>query len=72
MFEEDDDVISMKEVARMTGIRQSAFYNGHLGTNEIPYIKLGGRYFYRRSEIRKWLDANTHYPPVLREVKRRA
>lgn len=68
-MKDSDEIMDIKSAAKFIGMRKAAFYNGYLGTREIPYMKLGGRYFYRKSDIEKWLERNTHQHE---DVKQRA
>ncbi len=47
---------------RMTPAALSVFRSrGHGGPT---YVKLGGRYFYRKADVDAWLEANTHPQPL--------
>ncbi len=43
---------------RMTTAALSVFRTR--GYGGPTYIKLGGRYFYRKTDVDAWVDANTH------------
>jgi excisionase family DNA binding protein len=72
MKTQEGDLMTIAEVAKLCGLRKYAFYHGDAGTRDIPYIKLGGSIRYRRSDVEKWLERNTHQPVSIRDLRKRA
>ena len=52
----DDDLLSLKEVARLLGVSYSTVRKKPL-RDELPTIKIGSRVMVRRSALRKWLES---------------
>src|SRR5690625_3190069 len=51
---ESDRILSVNEVAQLTGYTQNTIY-GYCSRNEIPYYKKGGRSYFFESEIYEWI-----------------
>ena len=52
----EDDLLSLREVARLLGVSYSTVRKKPL-RDELPAIKIGARVMVRRSALRKWLEA---------------
>jgi len=52
----EDDLLSLREVARLLGVSYSTVRKKPL-RDELPAIKIGARVMDRRSALRKWLEA---------------
>lgn len=73
MATQPGDLLTIKQVAKLVGLRERAFYNREADTWEIPFIKMGRSYRYRQSDVEEWLERRTVRPTNLRAFgKRRA
>lgn len=55
------ELMTPDEVAEYTRLTSAALCSFRKrGYGGPTYIKLGGRYFYRKSDVDAWIDANTH------------
>jgi len=53
------DLLTAFDVAELIGAPVETVWRGCNGVNQIPKIRLGRLIRFRRSEVEKWLEANT-------------
>lgn len=59
------ELMTSEEVAAYVRMTPVALFNFRKrGFGGPTYIKLGGRYFYRKADVDAWVDANTHPQPT--------
>lgn len=54
----DDRLLTVAELAEYLGLAQGTIYN-KVCRGEIPHVKLGRAVRFRRSEIDRWIDAQS-------------
>ena len=55
-------LMSARQTAAEIGVAEATLsYWRTVGSQRIPYIKVGGRIMYRRSDLEKWLDERTYH-----------
>lgn len=58
----DDAFLTTKEVSRLTKLSTSYFEKARLPGrwNDLPWYRIGGRVFYLKSEVLKWMLSFRH------------
>lgn len=62
----DSPLLTTEEAANYCHISRRGFYRHVL---DVPPVRIGGRFFYKRKDLDRWIDAQTvpsrdHEPPV--------
>ena len=72
MATKTEDLLTPADLAELIGTSPEVVRQGYLGIKQIPKIRLGRAIRYRRSEVEKWLEANTREPFRVVERARRS
>ena len=54
-----DSLMNEKEVALLLGLRPQTLSIWRMKKEKLPFVKIGRRIGYRKSDIEKWLEAQT-------------
>ena len=57
-----DVLLTTKQLPPIAGLRESYFEKGRVYGFGPPYLKLGGRVFYRLRDVLKWMNARRRDP----------
>ena len=56
------DLMTIADLAKLTGLAIHTIRAGGGGTRDLPFLKLGGAIRYRRQDVEHWLESKTHEP----------
>lgn len=63
MEQNPKQLLNTENAAQEIGLKPATLVHWRCtGKGDLPYIKIGGRIRYRRSDVMAWLDAKTHNP----------
>jgi excisionase family DNA binding protein len=66
-----EKLLTIEEVAEITGIAVKTIYTRGSGTKTLPRIKLGGALRFRESDVRDWINRHVERPYDPRKAFRR-
>jgi excisionase family DNA binding protein len=61
---DQETLISVKDVAKIVKCDSTVVYAA-CKRNELPYIRLGKLYKFRKTEVLQWMTAQKHKPDIL-------
>ena len=67
-----DDLLTIEQLAELLGVKVSWIY-AQTSAKKIPFLKLGGRLRFRRSDVERWIEGQVVWPvpPLDRQRRQR-
>ena len=62
MQNSNEKLLTTKELPQLTGLSESFFEKGRIYGYGPAFIRIGGRCFYRRSDVDAWMQSHRHDP----------